>query len=692
MEHSVNQRSHREISLRAGKLIGTIALASALLSSVPLLAQQAPQFTPGNLVVSVEGCGVNGGTCTGVPSGNGVNGGYGDNQAAPFTLFQFAPVGTTSAAFVNSMVLPQTASGANFPVSGEYGSSSEGTLQLSGNGLFLTMMGYGVNAATFDANPTLFGTGPTTNALGQSGSLTGQSYTAVPRVVALVDAFGNVNSSTVLFNIFNTNNPRSIYTTDGVTSAYVSGQGSGCDLTSGVFFTALGVTNNAPTPITGGDAVPTASCLGTGFTGTLVAQDTRDVQIFNNTLFISIDSTAGKSDNRSLIGTLGTPPATSMFSPTAAPTGDTNGPNLIAGLGNTGGTGKETIAGNGNNFNAGKQINISPENYFFASPSVLYVADSGSPKQTSATSTLGDGGLQKWVNSNSEGTGTWSLAYTLFQGLNLVENTASNANDVSGTTGLYGLTGTVSPNGTVNLYATNFTIADLDPTFLYGITDTLSFTTAAQATSETFTQLAAAPADSNFKGVSFAPVAPVPVTPTITWPAPAAITFGSALSSEQLDATASVPGTFVYNPAAGTVLQAGANQTLSVTFTPTNTNSFTTATATNSITVNPAAATPASLIVTKVLSRTSTNVVVQITISNAGQTTATNVMLTSVKVGSDTATPLPVAVGSIAAGASAQATVSVPASVGASGAASSLTLTGTYNAGNFSSSARITLP
>jgi hypothetical protein len=688
----VNGLARQEKFPTVSRLIGRIALAGALLSSVPLLAQQTPQFTTGNLVVAVEGCGVNGGTCTGVSSGNGVNGGYGDNQAAPFTLFQFAPVGTTSAAFVNSLVLPQTASGANFPVSGEYGSSSEGTLQLSGNGLYLTLMGYGVNAAAFDANPTMFGTGPTTNALGQSGSLTGQSYTPVPRVGVLVDAFGNVNTSTAIFNIFNTNNPRSIYTTDGVTSAYVSGQGSGCDLTGGVFITALGVTNNAPTPITGGDAAPTASCLGTGFTGLLVAQDTRDVQIFNNTLYISVDSTAGKSDNRSFIGTLGTPPATMLFTPNAQPSGYTGGPNLISGIGNAGGTGKETISGNGNNLNAGLQINISPENYFFASPSVLYVADSGSPKQTSANSLLGDGGLQKWVNSNSEGTGTWSLKYTLFQGLNLVANTASVAGDVSGTTGLYGLTGTVSPDGTVNLYATNFTIADLDPTFLYGITDTLSFTTATQAASETFTQLAAAPSDSNFKGVSFAPAAPTPVMPTITWPAPAAITFGSALSDEQLDATASVPGTFVYNPPVGTVLQAGADQTLSVAFTPTDTNGFTTATATNSITVNPAASTPASLIVTHVLSRTSTNVVVQITISNAGQTTATNVTLTSVKVGSDTATPLPVAVGSIAAGASAQATVSVPASVGASGAGSPLTLTGTYNAGNFSSSARITLP
>ncbi len=540
-----------------GSLVPILLLASGL--SIDAFAQQSPSFVPGNLVVSVEGCGVHAGTCTAVPSGTGTGAGnssvngYGDNQAAPLTLFQYTPNGTSSVTYVNSVVLPQASSGANLPVSGEYGSSSEATLQLSGNGQYLTLMGYGVNAASFDAaylpgfTADLFGAAPS-GALGQSGSLTGQSYTTVPRVVALIDPFGNVNSSTALSNIFNTNNPRSIYTTDGVTSAYVSGQGTGCDLTGGVFFTPLGAPNSAPTPITGGDADPTSSCVSSGFTGPLIAQDTRDVQIYNNTLYISIDSTEGKSNNRSLIGTLGTPPVTSLFSPTAPPTGDTGGPNLISGLGNTGGTGKETITTNGNNLNAGKGINLSPENYFFASPSVLYVTDSGSPKQTSATSLLGDGGLQKWINTEPDGSGTWSLAYTLYQGLNLVANTASNAADTTGTTGLYGLTGTVV-DGNVYLYATNFTISDLDPTFLYGITDVLSTTT---YPGTSFTQLEAAPSDSNFKGVAFAPS--LPGTATIT-SSPSGLAFTSA-------GTGCAPGTYI-TPAT-LIWTPGNNCTLSV--------------------------------------------------------------------------------------------------------------------------------
>jgi hypothetical protein len=74
--------------------------------------------------------------------------------------------------------------------------------------------------------------------------------------------------------------------------------------------------------------------------------------------------------------------------------------------------------------------------------------------------------------------------------------------------------------------------------------------------------------------------------PTITWPTPADINFGTALSSVQLNATASalyngtptaVPGTFAYTPAAGTKLNVGQNQTLNLLFTPTDGVNYVTA-------------------------------------------------------------------------------------------------------------------
>jgi predicted small lipoprotein YifL len=76
-------------------------------------------------------------------------------------------------------------------------------------------------------------------------------------------------------------------------------------------------------------------------------------------------------------------------------------------------------------------------------------------------------------------------------------------------------------------------------------------------------------------------------TPTITWATPAAITYGTALSSTQQNATASVAGTFVYNPLAGTVLAAG-KQTLSVTFTPSDPTDYNDASGSVQLTVNQA--------------------------------------------------------------------------------------------------------
>ncbi|MDR3734599.1 MAG: Ig-like domain repeat protein [Acidobacteriaceae bacterium] len=78
--------------------------------------------------------------------------------------------------------------------------------------------------------------------------------------------------------------------------------------------------------------------------------------------------------------------------------------------------------------------------------------------------------------------------------------------------------------------------------------------------------------------------------PTITWSTPAAIFYGTALSASQLNATSSVPGTFVYSPATGTVLTAG-TQILSVTFIPTDTTDYNTATGTVTLTMNKAALT-----------------------------------------------------------------------------------------------------
>jgi PEP-CTERM motif len=127
--------------------------------------------------------------------------------------------------------------------------------------------------------------------------------------------------------------------------------------------------------------------------------------------------------------------------------------------------------------------------------------DGGAPKAGGA----GDGGLQKWSLIG----GIWKLDYTLSAGLNLVNATTNT----SGTSGLIGLTGEVIGDS-VELFATSEGIADLDQTFLYGLTDSLAFLTATQAAGESFTMLEAAGPDTVIRGVAFAPV-PEPASMTV---------------------------------------------------------------------------------------------------------------------------------------------------------------------------------
>lgn len=119
---------------------------------------------------------------------------------------------------------------------------------------------------------------------------------------------------------------------------------------------------------------------------------------------------------------------------------------------------------------------------------------------------------------------------------------------------------------------------------------------------------------SRWKDLLLAPVlmsvslASAQTIPTITWATPASITYGTALSATQLNATASVGGTFAYSPAAGAVPVAGLD-TLSVTFTPTDGADYTTATKSVSLRVLVATPTitwtqPASITVGTALSAT----------------------------------------------------------------------------------------
>ncbi len=163
-------------------------------------------------------------------------------------------------------------------------------------------------------------------------------------------------------------------------------------------------------------------------------------------------------------------------------------------------------------------------------------------------------------------------------------------------------------NGTLTIGQATLTVTAANASRVYGIANPAFSASAAGAVNgDTFTFTESTPATTT-SSVGTYPIVPIATgtnlsdyaviyvdgaltigqaTPSITWANPAPVVYGTALGIAQLDATASVPGTLVYTPAAGTIPQAG-NDTLSVTFTPTDSIDYTTATKSVQLTVNQA--------------------------------------------------------------------------------------------------------
>jgi MBG domain (YGX type)/Bacterial Ig-like domain (group 3)/FG-GAP-like repeat len=187
---------------------------------------------------------------------------------------------------------------------------------------------------------------------------------------------------------------------------------------------------------------------------------------------------------------------------------------------------------------------ITPNTGTLASPNYTFTFVAG-------TMTVGPGVLTVTANSLSKmrGAANPPLTYTMSGFV----NGDTQASSTTGAPSLTTTATTVSPVGSYPITATAGSLASTNYTFAY-VGGTLTVTQS---------------------------------TPVITWATPAPITFGAPLTGTQLDATASVPGTFVYSPAAGTI-PGGGTDTLTVTFTPTDTTDYSDATFTVQLTVNKA--------------------------------------------------------------------------------------------------------
>jgi hypothetical protein len=438
------------------KILGSAALAAFFTLTQPAFAQTP--FTAGDLVVSTYG--VEGGYMNGTLQPTSI-----DGVPTPITLEEF----TTNGTFVMSDNLSTTNSGSNLGVVGEYGSSSEANLQLSADGQYLLIAGYQANVSIaglgspgnlgyYNANPD------GVDALAQSNAAT------IPRVIAEIGANGVANTSTVFNEIYNQNNPRSVWSANG-SLFYVSGQGNGTT-DEGIFTIKAG--NNT---VSGGSPAPTPISANTGL-------DTRIVAEYNGNLYYSVDVKGV---------------ATGIYEYAGIPTS-------VA-------TATEIIPAN-NGLSGNSEVFYSPDAFYFANSTTLYVADTGKPKNKG----LGDGGIQKWTLVGSN----WVLDYTLTPS-NFVQNYNDKTSSLTdGETGFESITGEVV-NGTVDLFAVSYTIGDADEDGLYAISDNLTALT--NPGNETFDELATAPGVGEsstgnltaggavFKSVSFAPqLVPEPST------------------------------------------------------------------------------------------------------------------------------------------------------------------------------------
>ena len=202
--------------------------------------------------------------------------------------------------------------------------------------------------------------------------------------------------------------------------------------------------------------------------------------------------------------------------------------------------------------------------------------------------------------------------------VNLTGSTASGTQIVNGVTSAAAITSTANPSTigqSITLTATVASAAGTTQvptgvvTFMDGtstlVSGELNSSGQISYTTDAFTQgphsITATYAGDSFYAGTVSPafsqvVNSKATTATIlTWATPAPITFGTPLSSTQLDATAAdpngvtIPGIFTYTPAAGTILSPG-NQTLSVSFVPTDLTKYLAATKSVVIDILPATA------------------------------------------------------------------------------------------------------
>ncbi len=484
----------RGFALQLG-VVATAAIATGFAS--PVYAQSFT-FIPGDLIVSGS---TYSGTASSVTVGQTLPGdgtavadgtypGVFNNATADSSFGITSPIFlqeiTTSGTDVGTAKIDPSV------ITTSFSSKSELALNLTSDGSGLTFMGYASPINQLDVSNS------NTPAIIEPGNpvTTTPTYREVAQINhdAQINSNGYITPQVTTTNAYSGNNGRAAVL--GSNGLYYTvgnaGNGNGSPAVTAAAGVQIVTPGQNATPSTAGtNQVGSFNITQYGYPADKTAKDNnfRGETIFNNTLYVTKGSGGNGIDTVYQVGNAGSLPSLANAA---------NAPITIL-------PGFPTNLANG----TASTIN-HPFGLFFANANTLYVADEGDGVAAdAATSTTA--GLEKWSLVN----GTWQQDYVLQNGLNLgqqytVAGLPTNYNPA--TDGLRNLTAKVNDDGTVSLYAVTSTVSGsgdqgADPNEVVAITDTLSYTTAAQAASEQFSVIDTPTSGQVLRGVSFAPAA-----------------------------------------------------------------------------------------------------------------------------------------------------------------------------------------
>jgi hypothetical protein len=536
-------------------LIGAVVAVAAWVGVVAN-AGGSSLFTSGNLVVSRSVYGGDAGTvqvgmtlppgCTSGCVSAVADGSYPEvfnndlvDSSFGITSKIFFDQLTPSGAHVNSLEVPNSTQNGVPPTKDQmvtsFSSKSEVALNLSTDGHDLSFMGYLAPVNAIDvSNSNTPGIVDPTNPVPSS----------YYRVVGQVDGKGKFQFTKTA--AYSGNNGRAAVLNAAGNAVYTAGNaGNGSDpqpdgIIIGAGAQILGPQVKALVAQNPGDPTPVASfnISQLGDKPDKIGKDTnfRGMTIFDNVLYYTKGSGGNGVNTVYFVDTTGKACPSSSATPgiglpqsgAALPTSPiAYDPSLLQGEGVT-----PTNMCILNGFPTALKSKTSfPFGIWFASPTVLYVADEGngdntySPAGGSYTKAAAQttAGLQKWVLSG----GSWHLAYTLQNGLQLGQPytisgyPTGNNGDGKGTPpngtglpwapatdGLRNLTGRVNPDGTDTIWAVTSTVSGngdqgADPNKLVSVTDDPTATTLLAA--EKFNVVDSAGYGEVLRGVSFTP-------------------------------------------------------------------------------------------------------------------------------------------------------------------------------------------